>query len=34
MAFKADPMQCSAAGGMLLTLHVGAEVWGSVSERG
>lgn len=34
MAFKADPMQCPAAGGTLLTLHVGAEVWGSVSEQG
>lgn len=33
MAFKADPMQCPAAGGTLLTLHVDAEVWGSVSEQ-
>ena len=32
--FKADPTSCSAVGGVLLILQVGAEVWGSVSKAG
>lgn len=30
--FKADPTSCSVVGGILLTLQLGAEVWGSISK--